>query len=79
MSIEHAPQRQCRRPYRGRYPPLLVPVLDAADMLGIGITRTYELIDAGLLASVLIGRRRYVMRESLERLATPPEAAEQDR
>jgi hypothetical protein len=76
MSLEHARQRRRRRPYRGRYPPLLVRVLDAADMLGMAVTRTYELIGTGLLDSVLIGRRRYVTRESLERLATRPQAAE---
>jgi hypothetical protein len=49
----------------------LVPVLDAFDRLGVGVAAGYKLIDQGLLDTVLIGRRRYVTRESLARLAAP--------
>jgi hypothetical protein len=77
MSIEHSPQRQRRRPRRGNYPPMLIPVLDAFDMLGVGVTKGYELIDQRLLDSVLNGRRRYVTRDSMERLAAKLQAANQ--
>ena len=60
-----------RRPRRGHYIPILIPVLDAFDMLGVGVTKGYDLINTGQIDTVLIGRRRYATRESLERLATP--------
>jgi hypothetical protein len=60
-----------RRPRRDHYIPMLVPILDAFDMLGIGITKGYELVNTGQINTVLIGRRRYATRESLDRLATP--------
>ena len=60
-----------RRPRRGHYIPILIPILDAFDMLGIGITKGYELVNARQIDTVLIGRRRYATRTSLERLATP--------
>jgi hypothetical protein len=40
-------------------------------MVGVGVTKGYELVNAGKIKTVLIGRRRYATRESLERLATP--------
>jgi hypothetical protein len=43
---------------------------DAFDMLGVGVTKGYDLINIGRIDTVLIGRRRYATRESLERLAT---------
>jgi len=52
---------------------MLVPVLDAFDMLGVGVTKGYELVNTGRIHTVLIGRRRYATCESLERLATPAE------
>jgi hypothetical protein len=58
-----------RRPRRGHYMPILVPVLDAFDMLGVGVTNGYHLINTGQIDTVLIGRRRYATRESLQRLA----------
>jgi hypothetical protein len=63
-----------RRPRRNHYLPMLVPILDAFDVLGIGITKGYELVKAGRIETVHIGRRRYATRESLERLATPGRA-----
>jgi hypothetical protein len=64
-----------RRPSRGRYPPVLVPVLDGFDMIGVGITKGYQMIADGVLDSVMIGRRRYLNTESLMRLASPHHAA----
>jgi hypothetical protein len=41
-------------------------------MVGVGVTKGYEMVHAGLIPTVMVGRRRYATRESLERLATPP-------
>mgnify|MGYP001131454624 CR=1 FL=1 len=49
--------------------PVLCSIADAARLLGIGKTKTYELIDAGQLATVAIGVRRMVTVESIKRLA----------
>lgn len=46
---------------------LLTPV-EAAQALGIGRTKVYELMAAGTLASVRIGRCRRVPREALAEL-----------
>jgi hypothetical protein len=51
--------------------PILIPVLDAFDMLGVGVTKGYDLINTGQIDTVLIGRRRYATHASVERLATP--------
>lgn len=45
---------------------LLLPVADAGRLLGIGRTKTYELIDSGDLRTVTIGRRRLVPAAELE-------------
>ncbi|HKD26904.1 MAG TPA: hypothetical protein VKC66_13505 [Xanthobacteraceae bacterium] len=63
--------RKLRRERRGHYAPLLYPILDGFDAIGVGITKGYELVNAGVIETVVIGRRRYATRESLERLATP--------
>jgi hypothetical protein len=39
-------------------------------MIGVGVTKGYEMIDGGDLDSVTIGRRRYVTIESLRRVAS---------
>jgi len=49
---------------------LTVTVNDALGMLGIGRTRFYELVAAGEITTVKIGRRRLVHVGSLRRLAT---------
>ena len=71
MSLEHAPQRQRKQPLRGRFEPLLIPLLDAFEILGVGVTKGYEMVNAGLIETVMLGKRRYALRESLERLARP--------
>jgi hypothetical protein len=68
-----------RRPRRDHYLPMLVPILDAFDMIGCGITKGYELINSGKIETVYIGRRRYATCESLERLATPMVTTKPDR
>ncbi len=50
--------------------PLLLAVPDAARLLGIGTTFAWELVRAGDLPSVKLGRRVLVPRAALERLAT---------
>jgi hypothetical protein len=66
------PKKQKRqpRPRRDRYPAVLIPVQDGFEMLGIGITHGYALIARGVLDSVKIGRRRYLTRKSIERVAS---------
>jgi excisionase family DNA binding protein len=45
---------------------LLLTMVEAADMLRLGRTRTYELVMSGRIPSVTIGRRRLVVRTGLE-------------
>lgn len=49
--------------------PLTVTVKVALVMIGIGRTRFYELVAAGQITTVKIGRRRLVHVDSLQRLA----------
>ena len=48
---------------------LLIGILDAARMLGLGRSKIYELISIGRLETVTIGRRRLVRIESVRALA----------
>ncbi|WP_082468112.1 MULTISPECIES: helix-turn-helix domain-containing protein [unclassified Sphingomonas] len=50
--------------------PLTISVNDALAMLGIGRTRFYELVAAGEIATIKLGRRRLVQVASLQRLAS---------
>lgn len=45
--------------------PETVSVAEAARLIGLGLTKTYELINAGELHSLKIGRRRLVRVESI--------------
>lgn len=45
---------------------LLISVENAATILGIGRTRTFELVMSNAVTSVKIGRRRLVVRSSLQ-------------
>lgn len=49
--------------------PLLCSIPDAATALGIGRSKTYQLIEAGRLETVAIGRRRLVRIESIKAYA----------
>lgn len=51
---------------RGRSPVLLLTILEAARMLGIGRSKAYELIAAGELEVVRIGRTVRVPVDALE-------------
>jgi len=54
------------RCFEGKVPALLVSVEQAAVILGIGRTQTFELVMGHSITSVKIGRRRLVVRSSLE-------------
>jgi excisionase family DNA binding protein len=45
--------------------PLLVPILTAAQQLGISRSSVYRLLDAGTFETVSIGTRRLIVSESL--------------
>jgi excisionase family DNA binding protein len=47
---------------------LTVAPAEAAQMIGIGITRLYELIGSGQIESCKLGRRRLVKVASLRKL-----------
>jgi excisionase family DNA binding protein len=49
-------------------PPMLCGVADTARTLGIGRTKTYQLISDNLLETVTIGSRRLVKVSSIKRL-----------
>ena len=49
--------------------PLLLSIEDAAGTLGIGRSKTYELISEGTLLTVTIGRRRLVRADSVRSIA----------
>lgn len=53
----------------GGDPPLLVGVPNAAHLLGIGLTFTWELVRRGELPSIKLGRRVLIPRTALEHLA----------
>jgi excisionase family DNA binding protein len=48
---------------------LLCSVSEASDALGLGRTKTYQLITEGKLLTVSIGRRRLIRTDSLRALA----------
>ena len=47
-------------------PPLLITVEEASELLRLGRTRTYDFIRCGSIQSVKVGRRRLVVRSSLD-------------
>ena len=49
--------------------PMLCSIPDAATMLGVSRSKTYELISAGQLVTTSIGRRRLVRLDSIRALA----------
>jgi len=52
----------------------LCSIRDAGGALGIGLTKTRELIDEGLLDTVKIGTRRLVTISSIKRLIETAQA-----
>lgn len=59
--------------------PLLIAVPDAARLLGIGTTLAWDLVRAGEIPSVKLGRRVLVPRAALEHLAQSPLLAASNR
>ena len=49
--------------------PLLYSIHEAANLLRIGRSKTYELIAAGKILTVTIGRRRLIKAESVRAIA----------
>jgi excisionase family DNA binding protein len=49
---------------------VLLTVEEAAELLRLGRTTTFELVMRGNIQSVKIGRRRLVVREGLDRYVT---------
>lgn len=47
--------------------PILLTVPETAEQLRLGRTRTHQLVIAGRIPSVTIGRRRLVIRSELEK------------
>ena len=48
--------------------PTFAPFIEACRVHGIGKTKAYELVEAGLLETFLIGTTRYVVLESMRTL-----------
>jgi hypothetical protein len=71
MSLEHSPQRDRRRPRRGRFEPMLFPIQDAFEIIGVGKTKGYEMVKSGAIETVTIGARRYATKRGLEALVIP--------
>lgn len=55
--------------------PITVTVADARKAIGIGHTKLYELIGAGKLRTVKVGRRTLVTTESIRAFVDTLEAA----
>lgn len=49
--------------------PLLVSLNEGFSSIGIGRTKGYELVNAGILKTVVIGKRRFIKVSSLRALA----------
>jgi excisionase family DNA binding protein len=52
-----------------RPPPMLVSIKEARRLIGVGHTRIYELINAGALETIRIGKRRMVRYSSLQKFS----------
>jgi hypothetical protein len=52
--------------------PLTVTVKQSQKLSGLGLTKTYQLINSGVLEAVKIGSRTLITYRSLERLLLPP-------
>jgi excisionase family DNA binding protein len=61
---------QAMRSDSGLDPSLLLTVDEAAILLRLGRTQTYELVMCGKIQSVKIGRRRLVIRDGLHNFVT---------
>ena len=68
---------QSNPPSRG-LKPLSVTIQRSMELTGLGLTKTYELINAGILKTTRIGQRRLVIYESLENLVLSSDLAPDD-
>lgn len=50
--------------------PLAVDIAEACRLTGIGRSKLYELLSAGVISSAKVGKRRLVLVESLRRWLT---------
>ena len=50
-------------------PPMLVSIKEARRLIGVGNTRIYELINAGTLETIYVGKRRLIRYSSLRKFA----------
>lgn len=64
MSIDFPTDPPINR--HGDLPALLITVEEAARLLGIGRTKAYELVMSGEVQSIKLGRRRLMVRASLD-------------
>ena len=55
--------------------PLAVSPDAAADLIGIGRTKLYELLDVGRIPSIKVGRRRLIATAALEQFLASGDAA----
>ena len=55
--------------------PILLSVRQAAQLMGVGKTLTWELIRSGALPSIKLGRRTLIPRKAIEQLARAHEPA----
>lgn len=53
--------------------PLTIPIKTFRHVSGIGTTKTYQLINRGVLRTIKIGRRTLITMESVEALLGSPE------
>lgn len=56
---------------------MLVSIKEAQRLIGVGHTRIYDLINAGALETIRIGKRRLVRYSSLQKLAASPGGTEE--
>jgi excisionase family DNA binding protein len=61
---------------RAAVQPLLLDIEEVSKVLGIGTTKTWELVAAGTIFSVRVGRRRLVPLQSAEKYVAELIAAE---
>lgn len=54
--------------------PLTVTVAQARKLSGLGLTKTYQLINSGALETTKIGSRTLITYRSLKKLLLPPES-----
>jgi excisionase family DNA binding protein len=54
---------------------LLYPPAEAAKLLGLSRAKLYQMLDAGQVSSIKIGRARRIRRDEIERIASEGVAA----